>query len=106
MSSKPAYDRSPIYRVMLGNLIKVVVDFNEKMNFTQNTRKVNCSNTLALKLINEFEWMGFIKVIKSGRGLYIEFTDRGDDLRRHLRGIRNLIGEAVTNVARTHTTSM
>jgi len=106
MPSKSAYNRSPIYRVMLGNIIKVIVDFKENKNFTQNTRAVECSNTLALKLVDELEWMGFIKVNRFGRELCIEFTERGDDLRKHLRGIRNLIEEGVSNASRIRIASM
>jgi predicted transcriptional regulator len=81
-------------KMLMHSMFCFTCDYNDRLNVSQNMHKSGCSFSWAYRVLHHMEDIGLIKLVTNGRAVFVQFTDEGETLRKHMREIRDLIARA------------
>lgn len=83
-----------LHKMSLASLMSFTTDYNDRLNVSQNMRKSGRAYAWSLIVLRHMEATGLIRMVEDGRDVFVEFTDEGEILRRHINEIHQLISRA------------
>ena len=81
------------FKTRIPSYFSIVLSLGESKDMSTISKELDMTYASVVQRIKELESMGVVKTNKTGKSRITKLTDRGNDLRNHIKAIVNLFPE-------------